>query len=191
MSPPDAQVVRRIVGGWVRKADQDIRAARALLLQDPPLLYPSCFHSQQAAEKYLKAFLTQRQVEFSKTHNIREILELVRTIDSGMADTLQHATALTPYGVEARYPGDLPDPSDVKPKKRLQWPKRWPTPSRIGSKGLADGPVGLVSHVSCPPQAAVQCYAPIIEKLESLAHVPRSCAARYRSGPTSFIRRVG
>jgi HEPN domain-containing protein len=50
-------------------------------------------------------------VEFPKIHNIREILTLVRTVDSGLADALQHASALTPYGVETRYPGELPDPS--------------------------------------------------------------------------------
>jgi HEPN domain-containing protein len=111
MSPPDEEVVRKIVGEWINKADQDIRAARALLLQDPPLFHPSCFHSQQAAEKYLKACLTQRQVEFPKTHNIRELLELVRATDSDLAIGLRHAVALTPFGVEARYPGDVPDPS--------------------------------------------------------------------------------
>ena len=111
MKPPEEEIVRKIVGDWVHKADQDIRAAEALLLQDPPLLYPSCFHSQQTAEKYLKAYLTHRQVEFPKTHSIREIIDLVRTVDEELADTLQPAAALTPYGVEVRYPGDVPEPS--------------------------------------------------------------------------------
>jgi HEPN domain-containing protein len=111
MKPPEAEVIGRIVREWMRKAEQDLRAAEALLSQDPALLYPSCFHSQQAVEKYLKAFLTIRQVEFPKTHSIREILNLVRTVDEDLADALLPAAALTPYGVEARYPGDLPEPT--------------------------------------------------------------------------------
>jgi HEPN domain-containing protein len=111
MRPPEEEVIRKIVGEWINKADQDIASAEALLLQDPPLLYPSCFHSQQAAEKYLKAYLTRRQVEFPKTHSIREILNLVKTVDEELATELMPATALTPYGVEVRYPSDIPEPS--------------------------------------------------------------------------------
>ena len=111
MRPPEEEVIRKIVGEWIYKADQDITSAEALLSQDPPLLYPSCFHSQQAAEKYLKAYLTRRQVEFPKTHSIREILNLVKTVDEELATELLPATALTPYGVEVRYPGDIPEPS--------------------------------------------------------------------------------
>ena len=53
MRPPEEAVIRKIVGEWIRKADQDITSAQALLSQDPPLLYPSCFHSQQAADRFL------------------------------------------------------------------------------------------------------------------------------------------
>jgi HEPN domain-containing protein/YHS domain-containing protein len=95
------------------------RAAETLLLQDPPLLYPSCFHSQQAAEKYLKAYLTRRQVEFPKTHSIREILDLVRTVDEELAAALLPSAALTPYGVEVRYPGDVPEPSQNETEEAL------------------------------------------------------------------------
>ena len=102
MRPPEEEVIRKIVGEWMRKADQDIASAQALLSQDPPLLYPSCFHSQQAAEKYLKAYLTWRQVEFPKTHSIREILNLVKTVDEDLATNLLPAAVLTPYGVDVR-----------------------------------------------------------------------------------------
>jgi len=111
MRPPEDEVIRTIVGEWIHKANQDILSAEALLSHEPPLLYPSCFHSQQAAEKYLKAYLTQRQVEFPKTHSIREVLDLIKTVDDELATVLFPATALTPYGVEARYPGDIPEPS--------------------------------------------------------------------------------
>ncbi len=119
MKPPDEEVVHKIVGDWLRKADLDIKSAEALLSQDPPLLHPSCFHSQQAAEKYLKAYLTWRQVEFPKTHSIREILNLVRTVDEELAANLQPAAALTPYGVDVRYPGDIPEPARTEAEEAL------------------------------------------------------------------------
>ena len=110
MQPPENQVRLELVGQWLRKADLDIRSAEALLSEDPPLAYPSCFHSQQAAEKYLKAFLTWHQVEFRKTHSMGELLDLVAVVDASLADGLASATSLNPYGVEVRYPGDLPEP---------------------------------------------------------------------------------
>ena len=82
MPPPEEQVRRSLVGQWMHKADQDIRAAASLLADDPPLLYPSCFHSQQAAEKYLKALLVRSQVDFPKTHDIQEILDLVDPVNN-------------------------------------------------------------------------------------------------------------
>jgi HEPN domain-containing protein len=85
--------------------------SRDLLAQELPLLYPSCFHSQQAAEKYLKAFLTWQQIEFPKTHNISDILNLVKKADTRLASDLQPVVSLTPFGVDVRYPGDIPGPS--------------------------------------------------------------------------------
>ena len=130
MRPPEEEVIRKIVGEWIYKAGQDITSAEALLSQDPPLLYPSCFHSQQAAEKYLKAYLTRRQVEFPKTHSIREILNLVKTVDEELATELLPATALTPYGVEVRYPGDMPEPASHGSRRG----------ARAGKKGQGYGP---------------------------------------------------
>ena len=124
MRPPEEEVIRKIVGEWVRKADQDIASAQALLSQDPPLLYPSCFHSQQAAEKYLKAYLTWRQVEFPKTHSIREILNLVKTVDEELATNLLPAAVLTPYGVDVRYPSDIPDPTRPETEEALSLAKK-------------------------------------------------------------------
>ena len=110
MKPPEEEVIRKIVSHWLYKAHLDIESAEVLLSRDPPLLYPSCFHSQQAAEKYLKAYLTRCQVEFPKTHNISQILDLVGVVDASLAGELEPAAALTPYGVDIRCPEDTPEP---------------------------------------------------------------------------------
>ena len=109
MRPPD-EVKKALVGQWLSKADQDLKAGEALLDIQPPFLYPACFHAQQAAEKYLKALLTWHQVEFPKTHAIELLLEILKRADPQTAIRLEETVELTPYGVDLRYPGDQPDP---------------------------------------------------------------------------------
>lgn len=69
MPPPD-DVKRAIVRQWLAKAEQDLQAAETLLTAEHQLFYPACFHAQQAAEKFLKAFLAWHQIEFPKTHSL-------------------------------------------------------------------------------------------------------------------------
>ena len=67
------------------------------------------FHCQQAVEKHLKALLVRRQIEFPKTHDIAKLLDRVATVDASTAESLRDADALTPFGVETRYPSDAPE----------------------------------------------------------------------------------
>jgi len=102
-------VLRELVQQWAAKAEVDFRAAGRLIVGDDPIREAVAFHCQQATEKYLKAFLVSRQIEFPKTHNIRQLLDLVATVEPEMAESLAGAAVLTPYGVDIRYPGDFPD----------------------------------------------------------------------------------
>jgi HEPN domain-containing protein len=108
MKPPD-EVQRELVRQWVKKADQDLAAAEALLtsgIRLPPVI---AFHAQQAVEKYLKAVLVRHQIYFPKTHDMGTLLKLVAVCAPVMAAALQEAELLTPFGVEIRYPGDTPE----------------------------------------------------------------------------------
>jgi HEPN domain-containing protein len=67
------------------------------------------FHCQQSVEKYLKAILVWRQIEFPKTHDIAKLLDCVATVEASIAESLRDADALTPFGVEVRYPSDAPE----------------------------------------------------------------------------------
>ena len=108
---PREEVIRKIVGQWIGKAEDDFDDAGILLSHKPRGFGAVAFHSRQCAEKYLKAFLTARQVDLPKTHDIGEILDLVATKDEALAGSLRDATALNPYGVEIRYPSDVADVS--------------------------------------------------------------------------------
>jgi len=103
------EVRRDHVRQWLAKAGSDYLVAERLAADAEPLREALAFHCQQAAEKYLKALLVRHGIEFRKTHNIGELLDLLAPVAAGMASSLRAATALTPYGVEIRYPTDFPD----------------------------------------------------------------------------------
>ena len=115
MKPPE-EIKRKVVAEWLRKADSDLGLAEHLLSEGMAFPNAITFHCQQAAEKYLKAFLTWHQIGFPKTHDLEEILDLAETADKGLADSLRDVIVLTPYGVESRYPGDRHDavPEEIR-----------------------------------------------------------------------------
>jgi HEPN domain-containing protein len=89
-----------VVRGWLRKASSDAAAVGSLL--NGGNLDAACFHAQQAAEKYLKAFLIYHGRQFPFTHNRTEIVELCAAVDPSFR-SLASLSRLTPYAVELRY----------------------------------------------------------------------------------------
>jgi HEPN domain-containing protein len=63
------------------------------------------FHAQQCVEKYLKALLVLKGIEFPRTHDIEKLIEL---LPLGVPVRLPVAAqrTLTTYGAMTRYPGD-------------------------------------------------------------------------------------
>jgi len=108
MKPPDA-ALRELVRQWLDKAAADFDAAEQLSTQGGRFREIVAFHCQQAVEKYLKALLVRRQIEFPKTHDIAKLLDCMATVDASIAEPLRDADALTPFGVETRYPSDAPE----------------------------------------------------------------------------------
>ena len=82
MRPPE-EVRREHVKQWLVRADEDFGLAKQLVLENSPYIHAICFHAQQAAEKYLKAFLVHSNVEFPKTHDIDKLLNLSRDCGQG------------------------------------------------------------------------------------------------------------
>jgi HEPN domain-containing protein len=93
---------------WIRKAENDFKAVKQLLRSEEILTDAICFHSQQVAEKYLKAFLIYHKIDFPKTHDISFLIEKCKTIDKEF-DTLykKKADFLTEFDVDVRYPEEF------------------------------------------------------------------------------------
>lgn len=90
---------------WLRKGEADLRAARVLLEADPPVPDPVCFHSQQAAEKYLKGLLVHLGVQPPRSHDLILLLDLVATqTEIGLEPLREIAEPLGPLAVQVRYP---------------------------------------------------------------------------------------
>ena len=105
MRPPE-EVKRDLVRQWLARADEDLEAAKFLFAPGSSFFPAICFHCQQAAEKYFKAFLTWQQIEFPKTHDLGLLLGLIASTNSSLASSLAEVAVLNPYGVDIRYPGD-------------------------------------------------------------------------------------
>lgn len=107
--PPDPALVLE-TKAWLGKAKQDLVAAQHDTTAVPPLLEDISFHSQQAVEKTLKAFLTYHGQTFRKTHNLVELGEACVAIDSQLDHVLRMAAPLTEFAWRFRYPGDPESP---------------------------------------------------------------------------------
>ena len=107
MRPPEEEI-RRLVAEWIKKADLDFSTS-VRLSTEPEFREIVVFHAQQAVEKYLKALLTRHQTEFPKTHVIRRLLLLLQPVEPTLADALEDANWLSPFGVDIRYPADFPE----------------------------------------------------------------------------------
>ncbi|MBI3538542.1 MAG: HEPN domain-containing protein [Chloroflexi bacterium] len=95
-----------IVAEWIEKAEGDFNSAqRELRARRKPNFDAACFHSQQCAEKYFKAFLVSRRVEPPLTHNLFELHRLCLKHDGTFEMIQPSVEALNVFAVVVRYPG--------------------------------------------------------------------------------------
>ncbi|MFB3924250.1 MAG: HEPN domain-containing protein [Terriglobia bacterium] len=105
-----------LVRGWLRKAASDVVSLEATLAAGA--LDGACFHAQQAAEKFLKGFLTFHDRSFPHTHNLTELIELCASLDPAFRALAQGATELTPFAVRLRYDEDFWPPLETARQAR-------------------------------------------------------------------------
>jgi len=100
---------------WVTKAEGDFSTAgRELRVRKSPNLDTVCFHSQQVAEKYLKAFLQENGQSIPRTHVLLDLLALCIKIDPAFQIIRADLNILEGYAVQFRYPGQSADKTEAK-----------------------------------------------------------------------------
>jgi HEPN domain-containing protein len=91
-----------LVRGWLRKAQSDL-ATVGFCLSAGDALDMACFHAQQGAEKYIKAYLAAHEIDFPFIHNLEKLIELCAKMDPSFTTIKRLGQELTPYAVELRY----------------------------------------------------------------------------------------
>ncbi len=121
MKSPDERGPAGSAREWLAHAESDLNLARLAKNRTGILPEQICFHAQQAAEKALKAVLLSKRIEFPLVHDIEELLEIAQQGGILFPEEVSNAGGLTPYAVEARYPGHLEEitPSDLEESVRL------------------------------------------------------------------------
>ena len=99
---------------WVNKAESDWEMAKRALRGKRRLPDAACYHTQQCAEKYFKAILTSRQLEFPRIHDLDSLNQLC--LQAGILTGFERddLDLLTAYAVQVRYPGEEPDETDAR-----------------------------------------------------------------------------
>jgi HEPN domain-containing protein len=100
---------------WVEKAETDYKAAIDLgRRRKDPLPEAVCFHCQQCAEKYLKAFLIWHGVPFPKVHDLIALKTLCAEKEGSFELIHDLLESLVGYDVAIRYPGEAATLEDAR-----------------------------------------------------------------------------
>ena len=114
------QVKWDFVQQWLDRARKNLTGGELLLKEAFEDYENVGFQAQQAAERFIKAFLVRHQIEFPKTHDIALLRQLVAHVNPELSEKLVRADTLTPYGVEFPYPEDFLSVSRNEAEKALR-----------------------------------------------------------------------
>ena len=94
---------------WLYKAKQDYDSA--IVLFNAKLNSPSIFHTQECAEKALKAFLAYKNMVIPKSHNLDELWLKCSELDKDFITIYMNAIDLNGFDIRFRNQEVILDPS--------------------------------------------------------------------------------
>ena len=124
---------------WIQKADDDLRAAKMLVNTGDPITWIVCFHAQQAAEKYLKAFVIFHGQEHPRTHNISVLVHQCAQIEKSFSEMKEWGIrVLTRYAIALRYGEEvyIPDVEETQKAIKLAEQVQAFVRKKLAQKGL-------------------------------------------------------
>jgi HEPN domain-containing protein len=100
---------------WINKAEGDFFTAQmAYGARKHPNYDATCFHTQQCAEKYLKARLEEAGQAIPRTHNLYALLTLILLLEPGWQVLTTALNTLSNFAVAYRYPGITATKADAR-----------------------------------------------------------------------------
>ncbi|MBU0700630.1 HEPN domain-containing protein [bacterium] len=102
-------VDKTLIQEWLNKADEDFGFALRNLDDEGNTFYAQiCFHFQQSAEKYLKAYIVAYELPFKKIHELSELLRICQEHDDSFSKFQEECDFLTDFYIDTRYPVHWP-----------------------------------------------------------------------------------
>jgi HEPN domain-containing protein len=95
---------------WLLKANNDLTSSKKLMKGEDAVLDTAIYHTQQCAEKALKAYLAYKQHPIEKTHDVEYLIELCSEYDPEFGNLIEESEKLNPYSTFFRYPGPVLEP---------------------------------------------------------------------------------
>jgi HEPN domain-containing protein len=102
-----SMVHKKLIKEWLEKADEDYGFASSVI-EDSPYYVQICFHYQQAAEKYLKAFIVAHELVFKKSHELLELLSICVEKEKRLSEIEDDCNYLNRFYIDTRYPVHWP-----------------------------------------------------------------------------------
>ena len=106
--------MKPLTSEWVEKAEGDMKVAEDQWQNKDPVYDAVCFHCQQCAEKYLKAWLVENGQAPVRTHDLEALAKQCLLTLPELAALLNPLRFLTSSAVEIRYPGASASCSDAE-----------------------------------------------------------------------------
>ena len=109
----------RNIKEWLDKTDDDFYFADANLREGSEFFAQICFYFQQAAEKYLKAFIICNGLNFSKLHDLVHLLKTCSEHEPTLEKLKEDCILLSSAYIDTRYPVHWPTDYTRETAKKL------------------------------------------------------------------------
>lgn len=100
-----------LVKEWLAKAEHDLGMAQLALEHKGEYTDSICFHCQQYVEKILKGYLTCLDMDFSKSHSLVYLMDMIAAKEKVNEELYSIAELLDDYAVGIRNPGNCYEPT--------------------------------------------------------------------------------
>ena len=99
---------------WIQKAEGDYAIMYQSHHSSNPIHDAICCHAQQCIEKYLKAWLQEANIPFTKTHALEKLLSLIVPTIPAWEDWQADFSTVSEHAVDFRYPGRAATDTDAQ-----------------------------------------------------------------------------